>query len=76
MGKCIITQFADDTTLFLKNENQIITALDSMNQFSKASGVVLNINKCEILALHEQPAPSISNINVKTEVKYLGITVT
>ncbi len=37
---------------------------------------MLNINKCEILALHEQPACSISNIRVKTEVKYLGITVT
>ncbi len=72
----IITQFADDTTLFLKNENQIVTALDSINTFSKASGVMLNINKCEILALHEQPACSIGNMRVKTEVKYLGITVT
>ncbi len=71
----IITPFADDTTLFLKNENQIGTALDSINTFSKASGVTLNI-KCKILALHEHPACSISNMRVKTEVKYLGITVT
>lgn len=77
LGKhIIISQFADDTTLFLKDERQISLALDSINQFSKASGVTLNTNKCEIFALHEQPLCLIGNIKVKKEIKYLGITIT
>lgn len=57
MGKhIIISQFADDTTLFLEDKRQISRALDSISQFSKASGVILNTNKCEILALHDQTA--------------------
>ncbi len=67
-----ISQFA----LFLKDERQISTALDSIIQFSKVSGDTLNVNKCEIFALHNQPARLIENIQVKTAVKYLGITVT
>ncbi len=39
MGKhIIISQFADDT-LFSKDERQISTGLDSINQFSKAAGL-------------------------------------
>lgn len=77
MGKhIIISQFSDNTTLFLKDERQISTALDSISQFSKASGVTLNINEYEILAFHIQPACLIYNIQGKTEVMYLGITVT
>lgn len=48
----IISQLADDTNLFLKNEDQIPLALQSINQFSRASGLQLNLNKCEILTLH------------------------
>lgn len=72
----IISQFADDTTLFLKNEMQIPKVLNSTNIFSKASGLKLNIDKCEILALHDQLALSICNISVKSQVKYLGIVIT
>ncbi len=72
----VISQFADDTTLFLKNERQIPKVLSSINIFSKASGLKLNIDKCEIFALHDQPALSICNILVKSQVKYLGIVIT
>lgn len=55
MGKCIIiSQFVDDTTLFQKDKRHIFTVLDSINQFSKAAGVKLNVDKCEILALHDR----------------------
>ena len=72
----IISQFADDMTLFKKNERHILKVLDSINQFSKASGLKLNIDKCEIFAFHDQPALSICNIAIKTQVKYLGIVIT
>ena len=55
---------------------QIPKVLNSINIFSKASGLKLNIDKCEILALHDQPALSICNISVKSQVKYLGIVIT
>lgn len=72
----IISQFADGTPLFLENERQIPKALDLINQFSKVAGLKLNVDKCEILALRNQQAHSISNIKIKTVVKYLGIVVT
>ncbi len=50
--------------------------LDSISQFSKAAGLKLNTDKCEIFALHDQQAELICNIKVKSEVKYLGITIT
>lgn len=71
----IISQFADDTTLFLKNEQQIPLALHLVNMFSKASGLYLNLKKCEMLTLHEFPLQSLFNIQIKEEVKYLGIVI-
>lgn len=71
----IISQLADDTTLFLKNEEQIPLALQFINQFSKASGLQLNMNKCEIMALHDYHSHSLYNIKIKKEVKYLGIII-
>lgn len=73
--RIIISQLADDTTLFLKDEDQIPLALQVIDHFSKASGLQLNINKCEILALHECPLQVINNIQIKKEVKYLGIVI-
>lgn len=43
----IINQLADDTTLFLRNENQIPVPINVTEEFSKASGVYLNVKKCE-----------------------------
>lgn len=64
----IITQLADDTTLFLRNENQIPVAINVIEEFSKASGVYLNVKKCELMAVKECSVPSYCNIPVKTEV--------
>lgn len=76
MGRqIIISQLADDTTLFLKNENQIPLVLHSVNQFAKASGLQLYVDKCEILTLHNYPLQLLYNIKVKKEVKYLGIVI-
>ncbi len=48
-----ITQLADDTTLFIQNENQIYVAIDLISEFSRASGVYLNLAKCELMAIKE-----------------------
>jgi len=40
-----ITQLADDTTLFLRHDNDIINALHPVDQFGENSGLKLNRNK-------------------------------
>lgn len=72
----IISQFADDTVLFLKNEHMIPLAINQINMFSKASGLTLNLRKCEILPVHNCRLKSIVSIPVKNEVKYLGLVIT
>lgn len=76
-GKSIaISQLADDTTLFLKNKDQVPLAISLVNVFSKASGLQLNLSKCELLSLHQSDSACLHNIPVKDKVKYLGIIVT
>lgn len=70
-----ISQFADDTVIFLNDKSKIEKALDIISVFSRASGLCLNLKKCEILPLHPCAEPYISSIPVKTEVKYLGLTI-
>jgi len=47
--KIVLSQLADDTTLFLKDLNQIPKVIDIVNYFSKFSGLKLNIGKCETI---------------------------
>ncbi len=46
-----ISQLADDTTLFFKDAEEIPKAINIISIFSKASGLHLNMNKCELLSL-------------------------
>lgn len=71
-----ISQLADDTVFFLKNQHQIDKAIHLCDLFSKASGLYLNINKCELIAIHDSELDSLFNIPIKSSVKYLGITIT
>jgi len=48
-----ISQLADDTTLFLKDKSQISNAIKLVQTFSDASGLCLNLTKCEILPVHD-----------------------
>uniref|UniRef100_A0A8C6M6K1 Reverse transcriptase domain-containing protein n=1 Tax=Nothobranchius furzeri TaxID=105023 RepID=A0A8C6M6K1_NOTFU len=68
----IISQLADDTTLFLKDYKQIPIAIDKIKLFSAACGLKLNLKKCELLAIHDSPLKEICNIPIKSEIKYLG----
>lgn len=40
----VISQLADNTTIFLKNARQVPIALHVIEDFSKGSGLVLNLN--------------------------------
>lgn len=74
-GRQIISQLADDTTLFLKDTSQVSTAVEIIQLFLGASGLHLNCNKCELLSVKDYHSPSIYNIPVKEQVMYLGIVV-
>lgn len=71
----IISQLADDTTLFLKNKLQIPIVISLLESFSMASGLHLNLKKCELLAIKDCNVDSIMNIPVKNSVVYLGVTI-
>lgn len=72
----VITQLADDTTLFLKEESQIPIAIEAVAEFSRASGLYLNIKKCELMAIKECNTSILYSILVKDEISYLGILIT
>lgn len=47
-----------------------------INFFSKASGLTLNLRRCELLAVHNSDLGVKANIPVKNEVKYFGLVIT
>ena len=70
-----ITQYADDTCIFLDDYNQIPYCLNQINIFSNISGLKLNINKTEGLKLSENENHN-SDFGIKwpeTPIRYLGI---
>ncbi len=72
-----ISQLADDSTLFFKKNVYFIPhAISFINDFSRASGLTLNVSKYEILPLHTINDKYIMNIPVKSSIKYLGIVAT
>ena len=71
-----ITQYADDTCLFLKNLNQIQNSLDIIKSFSSVSGLTLNITKTEGLTLGTLPNNPGGYDYIKWPqgpIRYLGI---
>ncbi len=62
--------------LFLKNKTEVPHALSVIETFSEVSGLNINLNKCEILALKDITDAQICNIPVKNTIKYLGIMIT
>uniref|UniRef100_A0A3P9LB20 Reverse transcriptase domain-containing protein n=1 Tax=Oryzias latipes TaxID=8090 RepID=A0A3P9LB20_ORYLA len=71
----LISQLADDTTLFLRDSSQVSCALNLIQSFSDVSGLRLNLNKCELLPVKDCALESICNIPVKENVTYLGIII-
>ena len=73
-------QYADDSTLFLKNEKELKLALDLLNRFGQVAGTKLNLSKCEGLWLgrsgNKQENCDLGNIKWPTNpIRYLGIYI-
>lgn len=71
----LISQLADDTALFLRDASQVSVAINNIQPFSKASGLSLNLHKCELLPVKSCLATSIHGIPVRNSVRYLGIQI-
>ena len=71
----IISQLADDTVLLLKDASQVSVAVTTIQSFSKASGLDLNLNKCELLPVNNCTVSSIFHIPVRDSVTYLGVQI-
>lgn len=73
-----ITQYADDTCLFLYDKYQIKECIDTVKSFSSVSGLMLNLNKTEAICLcrNTNCQPDIKNIMwSKSYIRYLGIYI-
>ena len=71
-----VTQLADDTTVFLKNEQAVEKCLKVIKEFGKVSGLKLNIEKTEGLWLGRgrNRGDNFADINWgKDSVKALGV---
>ena len=73
-----ITQYADDTCIFLKNQYDIDKALNNINAFSRVSGLTLNISKTEGLCIGQyvDMKPEYKTIKwPEHPIRYLGIYI-
>ncbi len=71
----IISQFADDTAFFMKQLSEVPKILQCIHTFSKASGLKINFNKCELMPIHQCHLTEAYNIPIKSKVKYLGMLI-
>ena len=68
-----IKQLADDTTLFLKNKEDVMLASRIINQFSEFSGLKLNINKTKAMPIGTTKGEADLPYVLTEKIKILGI---
>lgn len=71
-----LSQYADDATVFVRDERSAYSALSQMHCFEEASGMELNFEKCHFMWLGDK-ANSDATICEKTpskKIKILGVT--
>ena len=74
----LISQLADDTTLFLRNKDSLVETFSVLNHFHKCAGLKLNKAKTEAIVLGQgnDIDLNIYGINtVKSTIKSLGIII-
>ena len=76
--KILLTQFADDTTIFLKDKESLENSIHLLKHFYQCSGLKLNRSKTEAFRLGASNNISIANTGIKTveKTKSLGIILT
>ncbi len=71
-GSCVVQQFADDTTLTVKNMASIDRAIEVINMYGRASGSRINVGKSEIMFINTAE-PQQENIPFKIQSKHIKI---
>lgn len=70
-----ISQYADDTTIFLKDQSDVLKAMEIIKDFSQVYGLSLNISKCEIMSLKNINKTAICGIQLKDVINYFGVKI-
>lgn len=71
-----LSQYADDTTFFIRNRPSLVALLDLLTKFADYSGLRINTDKSHLLLLgnHLHPPSCFLGINIVDNVTILGIT--
>lgn len=59
----------------MKHLTETPKIIQAINTFSNASGLKLNLNKCELMTIHRSDLTEAYNIPIRSVVKYLGIHI-
>ena len=76
-----LTQFADDTTIFVKNKSSVTNVIKILDEFTEISGLHLNKAKCDTvwIGANRYSKKQVGNIHWKlfpnNDVKILGIVL-
>lgn len=70
-----LSQYADDLTLFLKNEDSLMNAFEVIEEFGNASGLQVNDNKTKLMWLGADRGErkAVRNIEASSKLKILGV---
>ena len=70
-----LSLYADDVTLMLKDKHSGVEALRTINEFSKASGLHLNVDKCHVMWLGKEKGKlePIGEVVAVRELKIIGV---
>lgn len=70
-----LSQFADDTAVFLKNKFEIPKIIRCIEAFTAVSGLKMNCDKSVLFPLKDCSSTEIENIPVKHQLTYLGVVI-
>lgn len=69
-GKCVINQYADDTTVTVREISSVGKVLELVEKYGKASGAKINREKSEIMYIGEVER---ADVGVRVEEKYMKV---
>ena len=72
-----LSQYADDTTIFLHDENQVLETLDTIATYSSVSGLTLNIDKTEAMWIgnFSYRKETLFGFKWSSAIRFLGIYI-
>uniref|UniRef100_A0A3B1IC81 Reverse transcriptase domain-containing protein n=1 Tax=Astyanax mexicanus TaxID=7994 RepID=A0A3B1IC81_ASTMX len=75
LNKYVVSAFADDITIFIKNQDELNTVFEHFKTYERTSGASLNQSKTEAVWIGDDGENENINIELKKEIKILGIYI-